>query len=224
MPGMDMEGMEDEYMYEMMMEEEYGMEMMGEFGLPGAFGAQAAEEKESGFVVTLVCYSPYGDNVAELGTLVDPHGVDDQPDKWGFVTRLAHLDDYVEDGNSPFELYEKGVPEQFGLEIKKVNVDEEMPGGIGVQEVRYNTADGLPKPGDPGHWVLVDPLTKEIMNEVSVLDEKGEPVHYGGKEVKEVNDHWFVLNVKFIWRDAPEAPEQPGAGMFPGMGMGMPMR
>ena len=224
MPGMDMEGMEDEYMYEMMMEEEYGMEMMGEFGLPGMFGAQTAEEKESGFVVTLVCYSPYGDNVAELGTLIDPHGVDDQPDKWGFVTRLAHLDDYVEDGNSPFELYEKGVPEQFGLEIKKVNVDEEMPGGIGVQEVRYNTADGLPKPGDPGYWVLVDPLTKEIMNEVGVLDDKGKPLYYGGKEVKKVNDHWFVLNVKFIWRDAPEAPAQPGMGMGMGMGRGMPMR
>jgi len=224
MPGGDMEGMEDEYMYEMMMEEEYGMDM-GEFGI-GAFGAQTAEEKESGFVVTLVCYSPYGDNIAELGTLIDPFGVEDQPDKWGFATRLAHLDDYVEDGKSPFELYEKTVvPDQFSLEIKKVVVEEEMPGGIGVQEVRYNTADGVPDPGDPGQWVLIDPLTKEIINEISVLDDKGKPLYYQGKEVKEVNDHWFVLNVKFIWRDAPEAPEQPGMGMqgmmgrMPGAGM-----
>ena len=215
MLGGEMEGMEDEYMYEMMMEEEYGMNM-GEFGLPGAFGTQTAKEKESGFVVTLVCYSPYGNNVAELGPLIDPHGVEDQRDKWGFVTRLAHLDDYVEDGKSPFELYEKGVPEQFGLEIKKVVVEEEMPGGIGVQEVRYNTADGIPKPGDPGQWVTIDPLTKEVINEISVLDEKGKPAHYQGKEVKKVNDHWFVLNVKFIWRDAPKAPE-PALGSPRGM-------
>jgi hypothetical protein len=220
MPGGDMEGMEDEYMYEMMMEEEYGMDM-GEFGLPGAFGTQTAEEKESGFVVTLVCYSPYGDNIAELGTLIDPFGVEDRPDKWGFATRLAHLDDYVEDGNSPFELYEKTVvPEQFSLEIKKVIVEEQMPGGIGVQEVRYNTAGGVPKPGDPGVLALIDPLTKEIMNEISVLDEKGKPAYYQGKEVKQVNDHWFVLNIKLIWRDAPEAPEQPGMGGMMGGMMG----
>jgi hypothetical protein len=195
----------DEYEYAMMMEEEYGMGME-EFALPGMFGAQTAEEKESGFVVTLVGYSPYGKNVAELATIIDPHGVEDQPAKWGYVTRLAHLDDFVEDGNSPFELYEKGVPEQFSFDPKKVVIEEEMPGGIGVQEVRYNTARGAPEPGDPGVWVLVDPLTKEVMNEVSVLDEKGEPVFYQGREVKEVNDHWFVLNLKFIWRDAPEAP------------------
>ena len=39
------------------------------------------------------------------------------------------------------------------------------------------------------------------------LDRRGMPVHT-------VNDHWFVLNVKFVWVDAPEsvkakAPELP---------------
>lgn len=208
MQGGDMEGGEmDEYMYEMMMEEEMGYGA-DEFGFGAGFGADAGEDKESGFVVTLVCYSPYGNNVAELATLIDPFGVDEQPDKWGFATRLAHLDDYVEDGNSPFELYEKTVvPEQFSLEIKKVVIDDEMPGGIGEMDVRYNTTGGRPKPGDAGEWVLIDPLTKEIMNEVPELNPDGTQRIYQGKEVTRVNDHWFVLKVKFIWRDAPEAPE-----------------
>jgi hypothetical protein len=146
--------------------------------------------------------------VAELATLIDPFGVEDQPDEWGFATRLAHLDDYVEDGNSPFVLYEKTVvPEQFSLDIKKVVIDDEMPGGIGEMDVRYNTSGGRPKPGDTGEWVLIDPLTKEIMNEVPELNPDGTQRVDQGKEVTRVNDHWFVLKVKFIWRGAPEAPE-----------------
>lgn len=209
MQGGDMEGGEmDEYMYEMMMMED-GMGYGGEYA-PGGYGATTAEEKESGFVVTLVCYSPYGDNVAQLGPLIDPHGVENQPEKWGFATRLAHLDDYVEDGNSPFELYEKSDPEQFILEINKVVIDDEMPGGIGVMDVRYNTSGGAPKLGDTGEWVLIDPLTKEIMNEVPELNSDGTQRLYQGQPVTRINDHWFVLKVKFIWRDAPEAPEPEG--------------
>ncbi len=218
MPGRD--GMEegmDEYEMEMMYAEEYGMDM-GEYGL--GFGTQTAEEKEAGFVVTLTCHSPYGKDEAELARLIDPTGVENQPDKWGFVTRLAHLDDYVEDGNSPFELYEKGVPEQYGLEIHKVNLDEELPGGIGVQEARYdNTEETEPGRGQAqtGYWVVVDPLTKEIMNEQPILDEKGRPRMYMDKPVTKVNDHWFLLKIKFKWRDAPEGPEQPAMGGMMGM-------
>ena len=222
MPGGGMDGMEmgDDYMYQMMMEEEMRMSM-GEFA-PGGFGlTQTTEEKKSGFVVQLVGYSPYGDNVAELGELIDPFGVENQRDKWGFVTRLAHLDDYVEDGNSPFEMYEKGVPEQFGFDPKKVVIEEEMPGGIGVPEVRYNTKRTPAKPGDPGEYVLVDPLTKEIISEVPVLEDDGTPKVYQGRKVTKVNDHWFVLNVKFIWRDAPEAPKPAVSSRY---GMPSPVR
>jgi hypothetical protein len=134
---------------------------------------------------------------------------------------LAHLNDYVEDGNSPFELYEKSDPEQFILEINKVVIDDEMPGGIGVMDVRYNTSGGDPKLGDTGEWVLIDPLTKEIMNEVPELNPDGKPRLYQGQPVTRVNDHWFVLKVKFIWRDAPEAPETPMSGMMGGMMGGM---
>ncbi len=130
---------------------------------------------------------------------------------------MAHLDDFVEDGTSPFELYKKDeVPEQFGLEIKEVSWDEEIPRGIGVQEIRYKTP--TPAPDDRGEYFLVDPMTKEIINKIPELDEKGKPVIYQGKEVSIVNDHWFVLNLKFVWRDAPEAPEKPSMASFYGPG------
>jgi len=215
MPGG--EGLEDEYgeyEYEMMMMEEMGeMGMYSPMGFPGA---TTAEEKDSGFVVTVVGYSPYGNNTMDLSRLIDPPGVETQPDRWGLVTRLAHLDDFVEDGTSPFELYKKDeVPEQFGLEIKEVSWDEEIPRGIGVQEIRYKTP--TPAPDDRGEYFLVDPMTKEIINRIPELDEKGRQRTFGGKDVYIVNDHWFVLNLKFIWRDAPEPPEQPMNSMYPGM-------
>jgi type IV pilus assembly protein PilM len=218
MPGAgELEGEYGEYEYEMMMMEEMGeMGMYSPMGFPGA---ATAEEKDSGFVVTVVGYSPYGNNTTDLARLIDPPGVENRPDRWGLVTRLAHLDDFVEDGNSPFELYKKDeVPEQFGLEVKEVSWDEEIPRGIGVQEIRYKTP--IPAPDDRGEYVLVDPMTKEIINKVPELDEKGRTKIYMDKEVHIVNDHWFVLNLKFIWRDAPEPPEQPMNPMFGG-GMGM---
>ncbi|TKJ34134.1 MAG: hypothetical protein CEE38_18900 [Planctomycetes bacterium B3_Pla] len=215
MPGG--EGLGDEYgeyEYEMMMMEEMGG--MGEYSPMGFPGMGTAEEKDSGFVVTVVGYSPYGNNTMDLSRLIDPPGVETQPDRWGLVTRLAHLDDLVEDGKSPFELYKKDeVPEQFGLEVKEVSWDEEIPRGIGVQEIRYKTP--IPAPDDRGEYVLVDPMTKEIINRVPKLDEKGRPETFQGKEVPIVNDHWFILNLKFIWRDAPEPPEQPMNSMYPGM-------
>jgi type IV pilus assembly protein PilM len=205
-----------EYEYELMamrgMEYEYSPMAYG-------VGAQAQEKKMPGFVVTVACYSPYGESIIELGELIDPHGVEDRRDKWGFVTRLAHLDD-IEDVNGPFELYEKEDPNHFNLEIKQVNWDEEMPAGIGVQEIRYKTTATRPDPTDKGQWFLIDPMTKEIINTVPELDENGKQRIYQGKPVVKVNDHWFVLNFKFIWRHAPEPPEQAA----PTSRRGMPMR
>ncbi|MHC4567355.1 MAG: pilus assembly protein PilM, partial [Planctomycetota bacterium] len=229
MPGMEgmEEGMED-YMMEEYYMEEYGPGM-GEYSPFGAMGGQPTVEKKAGFVVTLTCYSPYGNDAADLGKLIDPSGVEKQQDKWGFVTRLAHLDDPVNDVNSPFELYKKGEPDQFGLEIHKVNMDEQLPGGIGVQEVRYydTGATTTTSTGRPGasqrdaYRVIIDPLTKEIMNEQAILDDKGRPREWQGKPVTKVNDHWFFLKLKFVWRHAPEGPAPPEGGMMGGMMGGM---
>ncbi|MFZ2149079.1 MAG: type IV pilus assembly protein PilM [Sedimentisphaerales bacterium] len=203
------------YEYEMMMEMERMGAQYGQYYPGGMFGlgASTTEEKKPGFVVTIAGYSPY----AKIGELIDPHVVGDKPDKWGFATRLLHLDDFVADGNSPFEIFKKTDPEQFKLEIGEVSWEAQMPAGIGIMDVRYK-----PTPGGAGgtvqqdnaEWVLIDPMTREIISKIPEWDENGRPKLDKGLPVQAVNDHWFVLNVKFVWRDAPEsvkakAPELP---------------
>jgi len=196
----------DEYEYEMMMEaESAGLYSPVGFG----FGVQPAEEKEQGFVVTMTGYSPYGESITKLGQLMDPHGIERDQSKWGFVTRLEHLDDFFEDSNSPFELFKKDDPKHFKLEMKEVSWDVEMPPGIGVSELRYTTATTAPGQSDAGEWVLIDPMTREVINKVAVLEEDGKQKLSDGKPLYKVNDHWFVLSLKFIWKDAPEPPAPP---------------
>ena len=215
----------DEYEYAMMMEAEYGMEM-GRYA-PGFLGTPTVEEKKQGFVLTIIGYTPYGEKITEVQDLLDPHGVDANPDKWGFVTRLAHLNDLVEDGNSPFELYKKAEKEQFSLEVKVVDLKESdsmPPEGVGVWEekISQSTTTTVTGPGRVGYvgtqseWELVDPMTRETINRVPVLDKDGKQAIYNGKPVYRINDHWFVLNVKFVWKDAPEPPEQPTTSLYGG--------
>jgi type IV pilus assembly protein PilM len=219
--GLD-EGM-GEYDYAMMIEAEYGD--MGRF-MPGFMQGQTKEEKKQGFVLTVIGYTPYGERITEVQQLLDPHGVDDRPDKWGFVTRLGHLNDLFEDGNSPFVLYKKAEKEQFALNIKEVDLQDSEstpPQGIGVWEEQIpETTTPSAGPGRVGYvgaqgeWLLVDPMTKETINRVPVLDDDGKQVLYQGKPVYQVNDHWFELNVKFVWKDAPEPPEQPTTSLYGG--------
>jgi len=210
-PGME-DGATAEYEYAMMRETEMAMSRgMYEYSPMGPMGGAAAEKKYSGFVVQVLCYSPYGRSKTELGQLIDPHSVEDQQNKWGFITRLAHLDDIAGDANSPFELYKKEDPEQFSLEIKEVTLDGEMPEGIGVwEEVTDETSQTGPRSmATARDWILIDPMTRETISKESVLNEDGKPRLYQGKPVYKVNDHWFVLNAKFIWKDAPEPPAPP---------------
>jgi type IV pilus assembly protein PilM len=210
-PGMGEGGME-EYEYAMMMEAEMAMSRgMYEYNPMGLMGGAGAEEKYSGFVVQVLCYSPYGRSKTELTQLIDPHSVEEQQNKWGFITRLAHLDDIAEDADSPFELHKREDPEQFGLEIKEVTLDGEMPEGIGIWEelIDDTTQTGPRSMASARNWILIDPMTRETICKESVLGADGKPKLYRGQPVYKVNDHWFVLNAKFIWRDAPEPPEQP---------------
>jgi len=207
---------EEEYYddgYEMY--EDMGMEMESRYQYAPAFGmtGATAEEKMPGFVVTIAGYSPY----EKIGELIIPHGVESKPDEWGFVTRLLHLDDFVADGNSPFEVYKMTDNEQFKPDIGEVSFDVEMmPAGIGVLDVRYKPQPTSTTPGQAqeGEWVLIDPMTKELISKIAEWEDNGDAKLYRGKQVYTVNDHWFVLNVKFVWRDAPEsvkakAPELP---------------
>ncbi len=214
--GEEYEGMYEEYEYEMMQ-----MEMMGpqyQYAPGGMFGlgGETAEEKKPGFVVTITGHSPYGENEIELAELMDPHGVEGRQDKWGLVTRLSHLDDFAVDDKSPFELYNKTDPKQFELEIGEVSLEEQMPAGIGVMDVRYKPTPGGAGQEESAEWILIDPMTRETISKIAEWEANGQPKldPRRGTQDFTVNDHWFVLNVKFVWRDAPEsvkakAPELP---------------
>ncbi|MBN1391898.1 MAG: type IV pilus assembly protein PilM [Sedimentisphaerales bacterium] len=157
-------------------------------------GPSAEEEKAAesgpGFVVTITGYSPYKD----IGQLMDPVGVGNDPNKWGVVTRLLHLDDIFGE-KSPFALYEKAKPSHFKFDYGEVGLGADMPDGIGIEDAR-NAAQ-------MDERVLVDPMTNEVISQVAALNPDGsKKVDKAGKTVYESNDHWFKLNIKFIWKDA----------------------
>ncbi len=158
-------------------------------------------------MVTIVGYSPY----KSVGELMDPAGVEDEPSKWGFVTRLLHLDDII-DGNSPFELYKKARIEHFKLEINEVDLEVGVPAGIGIKEIKLEKG----KKADDrygGEEILIDPMTQEIISKVAELDEYGrEKIDRSGNIVYKVNDHWFRLDAKFIWKDAPKEKVEDTSG------------
>jgi len=197
----------------MSMMEEYGMMPEGGPGSPYApwmagTGVEP-EKKKSGFVVSIVGYSPY----QNIGELLDPPGVTDQPSEWGVVTRLLHLDDLVADGNSPFELYKRTDANQFELRYEPVDLQAGVPAGIGQMEIKYPSGTqttmgaGMQSMGR-GTQILLDPMTKEVISSVPVLDRDGvQIVDRSGQPVYQSNDNWFVLNAKFVWKDAPVPPE-----------------
>jgi hypothetical protein len=114
------------------------------------------------------------------------------------------------------------------LNVKEVDLKESEsmpPEGIGVWEeiipegTTSQTATASTRPGYVGaqsEWELVDPMTRETINKVAVLDDEGKQVIHMGRPVFRVNDHWFELNVKFEWTEAPEPPEQPKSTLFGG--------
>ncbi|MFA5251828.1 MAG: type IV pilus assembly protein PilM [Phycisphaerae bacterium] len=157
-----------------------------------------------GFVVTITGYSPYKD----IGELMDPVGVEGDPNKWGVVTRLLHLDDVV-GWKNPFELYGKAKIKHFKLETGEVDMKSEMPAGIGLEE---DINVDKTKKTEGVDIVLRDPMTREIISKVPDLDEKGKNItDKSGKVISKSNDHWFRLDVKFVWKDAPKEAAQVSA-------------
>ncbi len=198
--GEEYEGMEEYQMMEMDMMRGYGEYYPGPGGM---FGPQVGEEKFPGFILTVSGYSPY----EKMTELLDPDErvVHDNHDKWGLVTRLMHLDDFV-DGNSPFEVYKKNDPNQFSLEIGQVSMEEQIPSGIGERDIRSKPIPPGSAQNESWEWILVDPMTNETISKVAEWKEDGKAqLDHRGEQVFTVNDHWFVLKVKFVWRDAPES-------------------
>jgi len=175
----------------------------------------AAAAVDSGFVVTIAGYSPF----ENMDDLLDPSGVENDSDRWGVLTRLMHLDDLdLVDGNSPFKLYKRTEPKHFELKTNDVIMEDssEMPSGIGVVEVRFKQAKQV-KPAfgaaaNTGEKVLVDPMTKEIISRVAEYDQNGEKkIDAKGNFVYTVNDHWFTLKAKILWKEAPKKKEDASA-------------
>ncbi len=162
-----------------------------------AMGSTVGQTDENrGFVITISGYSPY----KEIGKLLDPAGVQDDPNRWGVVTRLIHLD-----ANSPFELYKKTDKQHFEIQTGEVDLDAEMPAGIGVRKVT-GEMNGQQK------VELIDPMTKEVISKQAAVDNTGRSVtSRQGKTVYETNDHWFVLNLKLKWKVAPASATGPKA-------------
>jgi hypothetical protein len=135
---------------------------------------------------------------------MDPAGAGEDKSKWGVITRLTHLDELKEifDGNSPFELYKRLDITQCKLEIGEVALGLEMPTGIGVIEVRPGKTK---RASESAEQVLIDPMTKEVIGKAIELDENGKEKHDRyGNPVYKTNDHWFRLDVKFVWKEAPK--------------------
>jgi hypothetical protein len=157
--------------------------------------AGGAATERAGFVITVTGYTPY----KNIGELLDPAGVKDDQDRWGVVTRLMNLDAFS-DVNSPFELYEKTEIVHFDLQTGQVSLEGQMPSGVGV---RKNLKEDQTKERE---YVLIDPMTKEVISKVSLKDEMGrDKLDNKGKRVYEVNDYWFILKFKLRWRNVPVA-------------------
>jgi type IV pilus assembly protein PilM len=173
----------------------------------GFGGESAEEEKDPGFVISVVGYSPYEDIMA----LLDPPNVQDQRNRWGLVTRLDYIDDFV-DANSPFEVYSKEA-DHFRVETGVIDLDTDVPIGIGDSEILPDeTATGrtptLMMSSNQGLEILVDPVTRERIDAEPELDMRGDPKRDAlGKTVLKVRDHWFQLDFKLKWEHAPEIPK-----------------
>jgi type IV pilus assembly protein PilM len=176
-----------------------------------------AVESKSGFVVTIVGYSPYKD----YEQLLDPPDVGADTQKWGFVTRLKNLKTIV-DGNCPFEIYNVTDRKHFDLIKDVVALDKALPAGIGIEDQKVikhknrtqNTAAPTPygtqrfasMSQETIEKILLDPMTKEIISREQKYNEDGSPVidKNTGKPYYEINDHWFQLKLKFTWKNTPE--------------------
>jgi len=193
-----------------MYEQIYGKEAMKIFG-----GAGSTGEKVPGFVVMLEGYSPY----KKIGDLLDPPNVQDDPSRWGLMTRLANLKQFQHlDANAPFEVYDK-TADHFKIETGPVDVDaESLPMGVGAWKFTPSAAARAAAATTPGYdmgmtgyqdgtWTLIDPVTQETISAETKSDAYGKPmVDSLGKPVKTNRDYWFKLQFKLKWNGAPPTP------------------
>jgi type IV pilus assembly protein PilM len=167
-------------------------------------------KSKAGFVVTIIGYTPY----KEWEAVLAPLGVGNDINRWGFITKLKNINQF----NPVFELFDANSTQHFTYQVNEVASSEKrVPAGIGVLEQRtievkkdntQPTVTSLLQYGMTGNKIveniLVDPMTREIIDKVKKYDENGQPVLVGGTAVQQINDHWFEIKAKFIWKDVPQ--------------------
>ena len=151
-----------------------------------------------GFVVTIIGYTPYGKPLE----IIEPD-VKSSSDEWGFLTRFDNLDEFT-DSNCPFELFNKNDSKHCNVEIMEIDLSDAYPPiGIGIDDTRIVSKSSGSRENEVIESILIDPLTKEIICKVAELDENGKEKLYNGRTEYQTNDHWFVINLKIVWEDAP---------------------
>ncbi|MBN1788258.1 MAG: type IV pilus assembly protein PilM [Sedimentisphaerales bacterium] len=182
------------------------------------------QKNAKGFVVVIEGFSPY----SRIGELMDPAGVGENRQQWGVVTRMLNLDKVI-DANCPFEIFQKNDIKHFKLETGHVDLeDRQMPEGIGIRQLKIRVADeeldenaaiaatgrkssrdislGLKSSSSAdivkSELVLVDPQTNEEISKTANINKEGRKQYDSfGKPLYIERDMWFILRVKFIWKD-----------------------
>jgi type IV pilus assembly protein PilM len=198
-------------------------EMYGSQYLQQMMGTSAQQKKDPGFVITIEGYSPFKD----IGALLDPPDVKDKPAKWGFVTRLENLKQFLHlDVNSPFEMYNKEAA-HFKLDKGAADPDGDIPMGVGTWQFIPDPVAPTTGPAAnpmamgtmqrPGTWILIDPMTKEPIGAETQKDQYGNPMYdASSKPKKDIHDYWFKLQFKLLWKDAPKSAAPPaGSALTP---------
>ena len=228
--GMDMD---EEMMMEMMMMGGMGGMGGGFGMDGGAFGARGfgkvkkelSEGDAAGFVVIMEGYSPY-ENIMEL---MDPTGVANDKSRWGFITRIGNLSTrgftiFEKEMTAHFQLKihevdtaDTQMPDGIGIQriIDRVPQDEESDARSYSTYSSYSNQSGHRIEVED---VLVDPMTGEEMSKtfdlITMEDIDDNPrlteKDIGIKKLDEYDnekfvsrDHWFRLNIKIKWADAP---------------------
>ena len=147
----------------------------------------------------------------DLGLPSEVHIYDKPIDSAGVCACLADLldDDEEDEGDEEAPGFEGAVKEDLE--------GGETPEGVGIQKVveRAERIDGESRGrstsmGDVVYEeeVLIDPMTGEEISRTCVIDEDCRRVKDEFDEfLYNVNDRWFKLNAKFLWKDAPKEKE-----------------
>jgi hypothetical protein len=108
--------------------------------------------------------------------------------------------------------------QHFTYKIQPVDSTAGVPAGIGVFTTR--TIDVKANPAaDRGLLVptlaagsskiteniLIDPMTREIIDKVTKYNEDGSRAieQSSGRIISEINDYWFEIKAKILWKDVP---------------------